>query len=89
MEDTVTSADVWKNFTKTAITTGISNVTNSNASVTTDGMDIIVSGVDSNVTVYNISGMKIYQGSKSRIPVNTPGIYVVTFDNTYVKIAVR
>ncbi len=70
--------------------TGINSVSNSNIIVTTDGLNILVSGADSNgINVYNLSGNTIYSGYDSSISVSAPGIYLLKVNGKVTKVALR
>lgn len=58
---------------------GISGIEAADLSVTTDGNTVIVSGLPAGtaVEVVTTNGMTIYHGTDRRIPIGTPGVYLV------------
>lgn len=73
----------WMNFN--SITSGINSLTDSETKVTVSGDKILISGAESSViTVYNISGSLIYQGTDNVITGLNPGLYILKIGaNTY------
>jgi hypothetical protein len=89
MTDAITTTDVWKEFKQQTTVAGIDKVSDDNASVTSEDRSIIVNGFEGEISVYNISGQKVYQGHDSRIAISNPGLYIVIINNQPYKVAVR
>ncbi len=81
----------WKDFANIIqlITLGMDEVADSEVTVTTHNGVIVVTGVDSlvSIEVYSVGGRLIYQGADTTISVE-PGIYLVRVGNEIVKIVV-
>jgi hypothetical protein len=86
LAEVIKDTDIWKNFMHTS---ALNRVVGDKASVTVDGMNIVVSGRVGDVSVYNTSGQKVYQGHDSRIALPAPGIYIAIVNNRPLKVAVK
>jgi hypothetical protein len=71
------------------IQVGVDEVTTDGISVTSNGMTIEISGNEGEVSIYTLSGVKVYQGSDNRIELRNPDIYVVIVNDKCYKIALK
>jgi hypothetical protein len=71
------------------IQVGVGEVETDDIAVTTDGKAIEVTGYEGEVSVYNVAGMRVYQGYDSRIELTNPGIYVVIVNGKSYKVAIK
>jgi len=79
----------WYLFLK-GISVGVDEVADEDGvTITTDGMAINVAGNEGDIEVYNMSGMKVYQGNDSHIDLPNAGIYVVIVNGESYKIAIK
>jgi hypothetical protein len=79
----------WYLFLK-GISVGVDEVADEDGvTITTNGMAINVAGNEGDIEVYNITGMKVYQGNDSHIDLPNSGIYVVIVNGESYKIAIK
>jgi hypothetical protein len=79
----------WIKFTG-AIKTGVNEVSSDNVTVKSNGMTIEIAGNEGAVvSIYNMSGVKIYNGNDNNIEMSVPGVYVVTVNGKSYKVAVK
>jgi hypothetical protein len=79
----------WYLFLK-GISVGVDEVADEDGvTITTDGMAINVAGNEGDIEVYNITGMKVYQGNDNHIDLPNAGIYVVIVNGESYKIAIK
>jgi hypothetical protein len=78
----------WIKFTKD-ITTGVGEVSTDDVTVQGNGMRIEVVGNEGTISIYNMSGVEVYNGVESSIEMSTPGVYVVTVNGKSYKVAVK
>jgi hypothetical protein len=71
------------------IQVGVGEVANDDIAVTTDGMAIEITGYEGEVNVYNVAGMRVYQGSDSRIELPNSGIYIVIVNGKSYKVGIK
>lgn len=78
------------NYDSNDITTGVDNIEADVNCGIIGGNGVITIGeaAGNNVTIYNISGQKIYENAQGSINV-APGVYIVKTDNATVKVAVK
>jgi len=81
-------SNYWRLFMK-GISVGVDEVANEDVTITTDGIAINVVGNEGNIEVYNVAGMKVYQGTDNRIELPNEGIYVVIVNGKSYKIAIK
>jgi hypothetical protein len=85
-----TENNYWYLFLKgKGISVGVNEVANEDVTITTDGMAINVVENEGNIEVYNVAGMKVYQGNDSRIELPNTGIYAVIVNGKSYKIAIK
>jgi hypothetical protein len=96
----VDESNYWRLFLKGAstidddgneggISVGVGEVADDDIAVTTDGKTIEITGYEGEVNVYNVAGMKVYQGNDNRIELPNEGIYVVIVNGKSYKIAIK
>jgi len=99
-DDYVAESNYWRLFLKGAstiddegneggISVGVGEVANDDIAVTTDGKAIEITGYEGEVNVYNVAGMRVYQGTDNRIELTNPGIYVVIVNGKSYKVAIK
>jgi hypothetical protein len=98
-DDYIAKSNYWKLFLKGAttvdgdgnngISVGVGEVANDDIAVTTDGEAIEITGYEGETSVYNVAGMRVYQGYDSRIELTNPGIYVVIVNDKPYKVAIK
>jgi hypothetical protein len=99
-DDYVSESNYWRLFLKGAtsvddegneggISVGVGEVANDDIAVTTDGKAIEITGYEGEVNVYNVAGMRVYQGNDNRIELPNAGIYVVIVNGKSYKIAIK
>jgi hypothetical protein len=97
-DDYVAESNYWRLFLKGAstygtdgngISVGVGEVANDDIAVTIDGKAIEITGYEGETSVYNVAGMKVYQGYVSRIELTNPGIYVVIVNGNSYKVAIK
>lgn len=78
------------NYDSNDITTGVDNIEADGDCGISGGNGVITIGeaAGNNVTIYNISGQKIYENAQGTVNV-APGVYVVKTENATVKVAVK
>jgi len=60
-----------------------------NVTVKSNGMTIEIVGNEGAVSIYDMSGVKIYNGNDNNIEMSVPGVYVVTVNGKSYKVAVK
>jgi hypothetical protein len=99
-DDYVSQSNYWRLFLKGTstidgdgndggISVGVGEVANEDIAVTTDGKVIEITGYEGEVNVYNVAGMKVYQGNDNCIELPNAGIYVVIVNSKSYKIAIK
>jgi len=98
-DDYVAQSNYWRLFLKSSTSTygtdgngisvGVGEVANDDIAVTTDGKAIEITGYEGEVNVYNVAGMRVYQGTDNRIELPNAGIYVVIVNDKPYKIAIK
>jgi hypothetical protein len=98
-DDYVAESNYWRLFLKGAttvdgdgnngISVGVGEVADEDIAVTTDGKAIEITGYEGETSVYNVAGMRVYQGYDSRIELTNPGIYVVIVNGNSYKLAIK
>jgi phage gp45-like len=98
-DDYVDESNYWRLFLKGAtsidadgnngISVGVGEVENDDIAVTTDGKAIEITGYEGEINVYNVAGMKVYQGTDNRIELPNEGIYVVIVNDKPYKLAIK
>jgi hypothetical protein len=71
------------------IQVGVGEVANDDIAVTTDGKAIEITGYEGETSVYNVAGMRVYQGNDNRIELPNAGIYVVVVNGKSYKVAIK
>jgi hypothetical protein len=54
-----------------------------------NGNAIDVAGYEGEISIYNMSGMRVYQGSSNKIEMDNPGIYLMVINGKCYKIAIK
>jgi hypothetical protein len=71
------------------IQVGVGEVANDDIAVTIDGKAIEITGYEGETSVYNVAGMRVYQGTDNRIELPNEGIYVVIVNGKPYKVAIK
>jgi hypothetical protein len=88
----LSSSNFWKNFKSISdgrILTGVNEVSADNVTVKSNGMTIEIVGNEGAVSIYDMSGVEVYNGVERYIEMSVPGVYVVTVNGKSYKVAVK
>jgi hypothetical protein len=78
----------WYKFAK-GILTDVKDVSSDNVTVKSNGMTIEVTGYEGEINIYNVTGMRVYQGNDKHIELPNPDIYVVIVNGKSYKVAIK
>jgi len=70
------------------VLTGVDEVS-TDMTIAINGNAIDVAGYEGEISIYNMSGMRVYQGSSNKIEMDNPGIYVIVISGKCYKIAIK
>jgi hypothetical protein len=85
------SGSYWAEFESIdseTILTGVDEVS-TDMTIAINGNAIDVAGYEGEISIYNMSGMRVYQGSSNKIEMDNPGIYVIVISGKCYKIAIK
>jgi hypothetical protein len=71
------------------VLTGVDEIAADGVTVNGNGTTIEISGYEGEISIYDMSGMRVYQGSDNEIEMDNPGIYMIVINGKCYKVAIK